>query len=95
MHIIDPFKSGYGIPPRAAFVTAGQTIGLDFIAKGGGSPGERENVIENHGLCPHHLPFLSIIARAFSVKTIRWALCLALFTMTTGSLTRLASAMIL
>ncbi len=34
MHIIDPFKSGYGIPPRAAFVTAGQTTGLDFIAKG-------------------------------------------------------------
>jgi len=34
MHIIDPFKSGYGIPPRAAFVTAGQTICLDFIAKG-------------------------------------------------------------
>jgi len=34
MHIIDPFKSGYGIPPRAAFVAAGQTTGLDFIAKG-------------------------------------------------------------
>jgi hypothetical protein len=34
MHIIDPFNSGYGFRPRAAFVTAGQTIGLDFIAKG-------------------------------------------------------------
>lgn len=34
MHIIDPFKSGYGIPPRAAFVTAEQTANLDFIAKG-------------------------------------------------------------
>jgi len=34
MHIIDPFKSGYGIPPRAAFVASGQTTNLDFIAKG-------------------------------------------------------------
>ena len=34
MHIIDPFKSGYGIPPRAAFVATGETTGLDFIAKG-------------------------------------------------------------
>lgn len=33
MHIIDPFKSGYGIPPRAAFVASGETTGLDFIAK--------------------------------------------------------------
>ena len=31
----------------------------------------------------HHLPFLSITARAFSVRTILWALCLALLTMTT------------
>jgi len=41
MHIIDPFKSSYGIPPRAAFVSAGQTTGLDFIAKKGDSSGER------------------------------------------------------
>ena len=34
MHIIDPFKPGYGIPPRAAFVASGQTTSLDFIAKG-------------------------------------------------------------
>ena len=34
MHIIDPFKSGYGIPPRAAFVASGETTNLDFIAKG-------------------------------------------------------------
>lgn len=34
MHIIDPFKSGYGIPPRAAFVASGQTTNLDFTAKG-------------------------------------------------------------
>jgi hypothetical protein len=34
MHIIDPFKSSYGIPPREAFVSARQTTGLDFIAKG-------------------------------------------------------------
>ena len=41
----------------------------------------------------HHLPFLSITARAFSVRTIRWALCLALLTITSGSLIFLASAM--
>ncbi len=34
MHIIDPFKPGYGIPPRAAFVAPGRTTRLDFIAKG-------------------------------------------------------------
>jgi uncharacterized membrane protein len=34
MHIIDPFKPGYGIPPRAAFVASGRTTRLDFIAKG-------------------------------------------------------------
>lgn len=34
MHRIDPMSSGYGIPPRAVFITSGQTTNLDMIAKG-------------------------------------------------------------
>ena len=33
MHRIDPMSSGYGIPPRAVFITSGQTTNLDIIAK--------------------------------------------------------------
>jgi len=33
LHRIDPVRSGYGIPPRAVFITSGQTTNLDIIAK--------------------------------------------------------------
>ncbi len=33
LHTIDPVSSGYGIPPRAVFITSGETNNLDIIAK--------------------------------------------------------------
>lgn len=33
LHTIDPVSSGYGIPPRAVFITSGETNDLDIIAK--------------------------------------------------------------
>jgi uncharacterized membrane protein len=33
LHTIDPMSSGYGIPPRAVFITSGETTNLDITAK--------------------------------------------------------------
>ena len=31
MHTLEPMKSGYGIPPRVVFITAGLTTNFDLI----------------------------------------------------------------
>jgi hypothetical protein len=43
MHRIDPMSPGYGIPPRAALITSGQTTNLDITARMMSALGKNKN----------------------------------------------------